>query len=106
MKSATLAIALLTCLWFSGSVFAADTPTPATSTETASAPPARPLPITPEQAAALEVMAEQPEYAINPDTRAAFSPEADLKVSEISAVGTYVAYFGGLTWLLIAAAPL
>jgi len=76
------------------------------STVAQTAPPPRPLPLTIEQADALEQLAMQPEYQIDPNIRAAFSPETQKKVTEASAPGFYAGFFGGLMWLLIAAAPL
>jgi hypothetical protein len=100
-----MGLALVMCFALTGAASAAGT-TAANPSDAVITPPARPLAITASQAAALEALAQQPEYAVADDTRAAYSPGTNIKVSEVSAVGTYVAYFGGLTWLLIAAAPL
>ncbi len=69
-------------------------------------PPVRPLPITAEQAAALESISHQPDQAVPPDTCAAYSPKAEKIATEASAVGFYAGYFGTLAAILISAAPL
>lgn len=69
-------------------------------------PPPRPVALTVEQVEALEALAMQPEYQVDPQTRAAFSPEKQKELTESSTYGFYAGYWGGLLWLLIAAAPL
>ena len=69
-------------------------------------PPARPIALTAEQADALEAIAMQPQFHVDADTRAAFSPAVQTKITEGSAVGFYAGYFGTLAVILIAAAPL
>lgn len=83
-----------------------DSASNSTSTNVQTTPPPRPLPLTIEQADALEQLAMQPEYQIDPNIRAAFSPETQKKITETSAPGFYAGFFSALMWLLIAAAPL
>ncbi|NOX58412.1 MAG: hypothetical protein GXP29_06075 [Planctomycetes bacterium] len=69
-------------------------------------PPMRPKVITTEQLAALEILADNPEFSVSPNTRAAFSPKAAKKIDDLSGPGFYAGFGSTLLILLIAAAPL
>lgn len=69
-------------------------------------PPSRPLALTAVQINDLEDLARQPQYGVAPDTPASYSPKAARTLTELSAPGFYVGYFGTLIWVLVAAAPL
>lgn len=69
-------------------------------------PPSRPLPLTADQAAALQALSQQPQLAVAADTRATYSRDAAKQVSEAGAVGFYGGYFTTVAIILIAAAPL
>ncbi len=72
----------------------------------APSPPMRPKVITTEQLAALEILADNPEFSVSPNTRAAFSPKAAKKIDDLSGPGFYAGFGSTLLILLIAAAPL
>ncbi len=78
-------------------------PTQASVAATAAAPPDRPLRVTPAQLAALEQLAASPDCAVAPDTRAAYSPDAQELASEAGAVGVYGAWFGIVAFFLLTA---
>lgn len=69
-------------------------------------PPRRLLHLTMDQIAAIEQYADHPRHAIDPATRASYSPKAARAVDDISARAVQFGIPGGILALLIAAAPL
>jgi len=108
MRTMAIGLVLVVVLGMVTSQAAAEAPQPAAAkpAEAKVSPPARPLPITVEQADALEEIAESPPHAVPEDTRAAYSPEADRFTTELSVRAVQIGIPGTILGILIAAAPL
>ncbi len=104
-KQMTIVVAV--CLLFSAATHADENQTTnAKESSTVQVPPQRPVAITADQLAALEVLADNPKHAVSPDTRAAFTPEAAKTMQSLSSPAFFAGYGGTLLYILLAAAPL